>query len=324
MFHLHLAAEHSDSGRVQGEDAVAGEWLRRTNQQRQAAMDETINGKACLITGGTGGIGLVTARELAKRGASVMIVGRSPEAGEVAVAGIARAGAAGAAEFVAADLSQQSEVCRLAKTAADRFGRLDVLVNNAGGMFRKRTLSADGIEMTFALNHLAYFLLSDLLLPALRAAGRARIVNVASEAHRGVAIDFDNLQGERRYSGWGVYKRSKLANLLFTYELARRTDGGSVSVNAVHPGFVATDIGVRNRLLPAWLWRLASLAAISPEEGAKTSIYVAGSSAVDGLHGKYFVKCQPAESSPQSHDRAAAGRLWAVSEALTKGADAGG
>lgn len=281
-------------------------------------MGETMEGKACLITGGTGGIGLVTARELAKRGADVMIVGRNRQAGEAAIAGIARAAAGGSAEFIAADLSRQSEVRRLAATAADRFGRLDVLVNNAGGMFRKRTLSADGIEMTFALNHLAYFLLSELLLPALRASGRARIVNVASEAHRGVALDFDNLQGERRYGGWSAYKRSKLANLLFTYELARRIEGGSVSVNALHPGFVATDIGVRNRLVPAWLWRLASFAAISPEEGAQTSIHVATSSDVAHVHGAYFVKSRPAESSPASHDRAAAERLWKASEALTR------
>lgn len=280
-------------------------------------------GKACLITGGTGGIGLVTARALASRGADVMIVGRSPEAGAAAVAELTRAGAGGTVEFAAADLSRQSEVRSLAAIVSDRFGRLDVLVNNAGGMFRRRTLSADGIEMTFALNHLAYFLLSDLLLPALRAAGRARIVNVASEAHRGVALRFDDLQSQRGYvGGWSVYKRSKLANLLFTYELARRIEGGPVSVNALHPGFVATDIGVRNKLLPGWLWRLVSLAAISPEEGAKTSIHVAASREVDGVQGKYFVKCRPAQSSPQSYDSEAAARLWALSEAMTSPASA--
>jgi NAD(P)-dependent dehydrogenase (short-subunit alcohol dehydrogenase family) len=283
-------------------------------------MDETMQGITCLVTGGTGGIGFVTARELARRGADVMIVGRGRDAGEAAIARIRRTGAAGTVEFTAADLSQQSEVRRLARTVADRFGRLDVLVNNAGGMFRRRTLSADGIEMTFALNHLGYFLLTSLLLPVLRAADRARIVNVASEAHRGVALDFDNLQAERAYGGgWGVYKRSKLANLLFTYELARRIDGGSVSVNALHPGFVATDIGVRNRLMPGWLWRLASLAAISPEDGAETTIHLAASSEVAGAHGQYFVKCRPAESSPQSRDRAAGERLWAISERLTAG-----
>ncbi|HYN39258.1 MAG TPA: SDR family NAD(P)-dependent oxidoreductase, partial [Rhodospirillales bacterium] len=174
-----------------------------------------------------------------------------------------------------------------------------------------------------ALNHLAYFLLSDLLLPALSAAGRARIVNVASEAHRGVTLRFDDLQSQRGYiGGWSVYKRSKLANLLFTYELARRIEGGPVSVNALHPGFVATGIGVRNKLLPGWLWRLVSLAAISPEEGAKTSIHVAASSEVEGVHGKYFVKCRPTQSSPQSYDREAAARLWTLSEAMTAPAHA--
>jgi NAD(P)-dependent dehydrogenase (short-subunit alcohol dehydrogenase family) len=286
-------------------------------------MDETMSGKACLITGGTGGIGFVTARELARRGADVMIVGRNREAGAAAVAEIEPAGAGGTVEFVAADLSRQSEVRRLAAIAADRFGRLDVLINNAGGMFRRRTLSADGIEMTFALNHLAYFLLSDLLLPALRASGRARIVNVASEAHRGVSLRFDDLQSKRGYvGGWSAYKRSKLANLLFTYELARRIEGGPVSVNALHPGFVATDIGVRNALVPGWLWRLVSLAAISPEEGAETSIHLAASAGVDGVHGKYFVKSRPAQSSPQSYDREAAQRLWSVSEAMTAAARA--
>lgn len=279
-----------------------------------------MQGRICLVTGGTGGIGLVTARELARRGADVMIVGRGRDAGAAAVAGMRSSGAAGSVEFAAADLSQQSDVRRLARTVSDRFGRLDVLVNNAGGMFRRRTLSADGIEMTFALNHLGYFLLASLLLPVLRASGSARIVNVASEAHRGVALDFADLQAERAYGGgWGVYKRSKLANLLFTYELARRIEGGSVSVNAVHPGFVATDIGVRNGLVPGWLWRLASLAAVSPEEGAETMIHLAASSDVAGAHGQYFVKCRPAESSPQSHDRTAGERLWAISERLTAG-----
>lgn len=284
-------------------------------------MDEAMNGKACLITGGTGGIGLVTARALAARGANVMIVGRSRGAGEAAVATIRREG--GTVDFLQADLSRQSEVRRVAVSAADRFGRLDVLINNAGGMFRPRTLSADGIEMTFALNHLAYFLLSNLLLPALRDAGQSRIVNVASEAHRGVAPRFDDLEAERGYGGgWYVYKRSKLANLLFTYELARRIDGTPVSVNAVHPGFVATDIGVRNKLVPGWLWRLASFAAISPDEGARTTIHVAASRDVDGMHGKYFVKCKVATSSPESYDREAAERLWAISEAMTEPARA--
>ncbi|MBL8660625.1 MAG: SDR family oxidoreductase [Rhodospirillales bacterium] len=274
-----------------------------------------MDGRICLVTGGTGGIGLVTARELARLGADVVVVGRDRALGEAVSADLAGLGG-GAVTFIRADLSSQSEIRSLAATLGDRFGRLDVLVNNAGAMFGKRTLSADGIEMTFALNHLAYVLLSVTVLPLLRAAGRARIVNVASEAHRGIALPFDNLQGVRGYGGWPAYKRSKLANLMFTYELARRLDDGAITVNALHPGFVATEIGARNKLVPNLLWRLASLAAIRPDEGARTSIYLASSPEVAAAHGQYFIKCAPAESSPQSLDRAAAERLWTISEEL--------
>ncbi len=275
-----------------------------------------MKGKICLVTGGTGGIGLVTARELARRGAEVMIVGRDTARGEAAAAAPGDTGA-GSLTFIRGDLSNQAGIRALARTVADRHDRLDVLVNNAGGMFPKRKLNADGVEMTFALNHLGYFSMSALMLPLLRATGRGRIVNVASAAHRGVALDFDNLQGERRYSGWRAYKLSKLANLLFTHELARRLDAPTVTVNALHPGFVATEIGVRNRLMPNFVWRLASLAAITPEEGAKTSIHLAASADVEGVNGRYFIKCAPAESSPASHQRAAEERLWRVSEDLT-------
>ncbi len=282
-----------------------------------------MNGRICLVTGGTGGIGLVTARELTRLGADVIVVGRDRPRGEAVAVDLGSLGG-GTVTFIRADLSSQREIRSLAATVGDRFGRLDVLVNNAGAMFGKRTLSVDGIEMTFALNHLAYVLLSETLLPLLRTAGRARIVNVASEAHRNAALPFDNLQGERGYSGWRAYKRSKLANLMFTYELARRLDGrrdgggdeGAVTVNALHPGFVATAIGARNKLVPNLLWRLASLVAIKPDEGAKTSIYLASSADVADAHGQYFIKCVPADSSPQSHDREAAERLWAVSEQL--------
>ena len=247
-------------------------------------MDETMSGKACLITGGTGGIGLVTARALASRGADVMIVGRSPEAGAAAVAELRRAGAGGTVEFAAADLSRQSEVRRLAAVAADRFGRLDVLVNNAGGMFRRRTLSADGIEMTFALNHLAYFLLSESAAAGAqrRGPGADRQRRLGGAPRRRPAV---------RRSPVGARLRRRLvastsARSSPTCSSPTSSPGGSragsVSVNALHPGFVATDIGVRNKLLPGWLWRLVSLAAISPEEGAKTSIHVAASREVDG------------------------------------------
>jgi NAD(P)-dependent dehydrogenase (short-subunit alcohol dehydrogenase family) len=276
-----------------------------------------LDGKSVVITGGTAGIGLVTARELARRGARVIVVGRDPLRGEAAVATIERAVPGAGAVFLAADLSSQQQVRALAVALGNRVERLDVLINNAGAMFGKRSLSVDGIEMTLALNHLAYFLLSHLLLDPLRRAGAARIVNVASEAHRGVRLDFDNLEGQRHYSAWRAYKCSKLANLLFTYELARRLHGTDVTVNALHPGFVATDIGVRQGLMPGWLWKGLTAFAIDPEEGAKTSLHLAAAPEVAWVSGRYFSKSRPVRPSSAALDGPAAERLWAVSEKLT-------
>ena len=187
----------------------------------------------------------------------------------------------------------------------------------------RRRLTADAIEMTFALNHLNYFLLTHLLLPSLRAAAPSRIVNVASEAHRGVALDFDNLQGEGRYNRWLAYKRSKLANLLFTYELSRRLAGHAITVNALHPGFVATDIGVRHGFVPGILWRIGKLFAIDVEEGAATSIHLASASEIADTSGQYFIEGRPARSSAASYDQQAGLRLWEVSADLTHVADYG-
>jgi NAD(P)-dependent dehydrogenase (short-subunit alcohol dehydrogenase family) len=220
-------------------------------------------------------------------------------------------------------LSEHAGVRGLAEAFQARYPRLDVLVNNAGGMFGGRQLSPDGIEMTFALNHLGYFHLTNLLLPALKAVPGARIVNVASRAHEGVKLRFDDLQHERRYIGWLAYKRSKLANLLFTYELARRlsnnngANGDGPTVNALHPGFVATNIGVRHGFIPGLLWRAASLAAIDVEKGAETSVYLASSPDVGRVTGRYFVKCRAHTSSPASYDRDAARRLWDISAEMT-------
>jgi len=280
-------------------------------------MTETpMDGKICLVTGGTAGIGLVTARSLAEQGAQVIVVGRDRRKGEAAAAAPG-GNRPGAVTFAAADLADQGEVRRLADELGARLPRLDVLVNNAGAMFGRRALSADGIEMTFALNHLGYFLLTHELLPMLRAAPRARIVNVASRAHRGVNLHFDDLQHERRYYGWIAYKRSKLANLLFTYELARRLEDTRVTANALHPGFVATDIGVANRLLAGVVWRAVALAAITPEQGARTSIHLASAPEVEGVSGEYFVKGRQQRSSDVSYDREAATRLWDISAELT-------
>lgn len=282
-----------------------------------------LDGKICLVTGATSGIGLVTARRLAQLGATVVLVGRNPERGDAALSAIRQSAPECALDILYADLSRREEIRNLAEAFQRRYARLDVLVNNAGGMFGGRQVSADGIEMTFALNHLSYFLLTNLLLPTLLSVSGARIVNVASRAHQGVKLHFDDLQHERRYIGWLAYKRSKLANILFTYELARRlADNKGVgdrglTVNALHPGFVATDIGIRHGFLPGLLWRAASLAAIDVERGAETSVHLATSPEVAGITGRYFGECQPRSSSPASYDRETARRLWDISGDLT-------
>jgi retinol dehydrogenase-12 len=276
-----------------------------------------MQGKVCLVTGATAGIGLVTARELARKGARVILVGRATERCSRAAEEIRALTGSTAVEWLVADLSSQADVRRLADQVRSRWPRLDVLVNNAGGIFIKRQESADGIEMTFALNHLSYFLLTCLLLPLLEQSAPARIVSVASEAHRGVSIAFDDIEGKTRFGGWRAYQRSKLANLLFTYELARRLGGKRVTANALHPGFVRTTI-FREPGLVGWLLRRAAdVIALSPEAGAKTSVYLASSQEVAGTSGQYFDKEKPRESSPQSHDLIAGERLWRLSEEMT-------
>jgi retinol dehydrogenase-12 len=276
-----------------------------------------MQGKVCLVTGATSGIGLVTARELARQGAHVMLVGRNPVKTTTAVAQIQAETGNREVEALLADLSLQHQVHELARQLRERHPRLHVLVNNAGGMWLKRELTADGMEMTFAVNHLAYFLLTHLLLDTLHASAPARIVNVSSEAHRKASIDFDDLTGERSYSGWRQYCRSKLMNLLFTYELARRLAGTGVSVNALHPGWVATGFGGNNGWKGRLLQMVARWFAISPEQGAQTVLYLATSPQVASVSGHYFIQEREVPSSQVSHDEAAARRLWQVSEELT-------
>jgi len=277
-----------------------------------------MQGKVCLVTGATSGIGQVTARELARLGARVIIVGRSAERCAKTIEQIRAATGATSVESLVADLSSLAQVNGLAGQVRERSPRLDVLVNNAGAMFWKRAESVDGIEMTLALNHLSYFVLTNLLLPLLKQSAPARIVSVASDAHKGVSINFDDVQAKDRYSAWKAYQQSKLANVLFTYELARRIDGTGVSANTLHPGFVRTNfLRVFDDTRGGWLIRsLAGLAALSPEQGARTSIYLASSPEVEGVSGLYFVKQKPAIGSPQSRDRAAAQRLWKLSEEM--------
>jgi NAD(P)-dependent dehydrogenase (short-subunit alcohol dehydrogenase family) len=276
-----------------------------------------MDGKVCLITGATAGIGLVTACELARRGARVIGVGRSQDRCSQAVRLIREEPCASTVEYLTADLSSQADIRRLAQGVKNSAGRLDVLVNNAGGIYLKRSESVDGFEMTFGVNHLAYFLLTNLLLDLIKASAPARIVSVASAAHQGCTINFDDLHGKKRYSGWRAYQQSKLANILFTRELARRLEGTGVTANALHPGYVKTQI-FRVEGIPGWLLRRAAeLFAISPEEGAKTSIYLASSPEVEGVTGKYFAKQKPVSPSAASQDDGAARRLWDVSEELT-------
>ena len=282
-----------------------------------AAPTSPMQGKICMVTGATSGIGLITARTLAQQGARVIVVGRDPERGATTVGRIVQETGNPRVDLLLADLSARAEVRRLAGEFQHRFARLDVLVNNAGALFTRRHLSADGIEMTFALNHLGYFLLTNLLLDTLKASPPARIVNVSSDAHRGARMNFSDLQGERRYGGWRTYSQSKLANLLFTYELARRLEGTGVTANAMHPGFVATGFSRNNRGLFGLLMRVAQLTALSPEQGAETLIYLATSPEVEGVTGRYFVKKRPVESSMASYDRSAAQRLWQLSSELT-------
>jgi NAD(P)-dependent dehydrogenase (short-subunit alcohol dehydrogenase family) len=214
-----------------------------------------------------------------------------------------------------------TQVRHVAEQFLAQYGRLDVLVNNAGAVFATRQVSADGYEMTMALNHLNYFYLTQLLQERLLGSAPARIVNVSSDAHRAGSIGFDDLMSERKYSGFRVYSMSKLANVMFTYELARRLEGSGVTANALHPGFVASNFGRSNGGMWGVLMPIAHLFALSPERGAETSIYLAASPEVEGVTGRYFDKKQPVKSSAASYDVAAQRRLWEASEQLVAEAE---
>ncbi len=274
-----------------------------------------MTGKSVLVTGGTGGIGLATAAGLAGLGARVGIVGRDRSRAEAAAERLRAIG--GPVEVFAADVSSQREVRRLAVEALAAFPRLDVLVNNVGGYWATRHPTVDGLERTFAVNHLAPFLLTNLLLDRLRASAPARVVTVSSGAQAMGRIDFADLQGEQGYSGQRAYNQSKLANVLFTYELARRLQGSGVTANVLHPGVVRTAFGQEDPR--RWMRLLLPVVRPflkSPEKGAETSIYLASSAEVAGVTGRYFVNCRSKTSARASYDTAAAAQLWQVSAAL--------
>jgi retinol dehydrogenase 12 len=276
-------------------------------------MSTSMQGKTVIVTGGTNGIGLVTARELARLGAQVTIISRSPEKCAAIVEKIKKETGSANVEFIAADLSVMSEIRQAAYEFKKRHTRLHVLVNNAGAYFSSRQVTKDGYEMTFALNHLGYFLLTQLLLDTLKASAPARIINVSSEAHRGAKLDFNDLQNEKKFSGFGVYGQSKLANLLFTYELSQRLKDVNVTVNAVHPGFVASGFAKNNGGIYSIGMNILSLFARKPDKGAATNIYLASSPEVEGITGKYFVDSKAVESSKESNDLSAQKQLWDTS-----------
>ena len=280
-----------------------------------APIDMT--GKVCLITGGTSGIGWATAYELARFGASVILVGRNRKRGMLAVTRVQEELEVDTVEFIQTDLSVLQEVRKLVEEFKTRYHRLDVLVNNAGTNLLTRRLSADGYEMTLAVNHLSHFLLTNLLLDTIKASAPSRVINVSSGSHHRGEIRFSDLQSEKGYRFMRAYGQSKLANVLFTYELARNLEKTGVTANAMHPGFVSTNMGRDNGWIIHKLTRLIMLfTGISPEEGARTMVYLATSPEVKAVTGKYFYEMKPVKSSPSSYDPETAGRLWQVSEKL--------
>lgn len=276
--------------------------------------------RVCVITGANSGIGKATALGLAKMGATVVLVCRDWRRGEAALAEIEAASGNSDLGLLLADLSLQASVRQLAEEFKARYSHLHVLINNAGIALSKRSVTAEGIETTFAVNYLAPFLLTNLLLDVLTASAPARVVNVAGDYHRKATLNFDNLMSERNYTRLGANNQAKLALVLFTYELARRLDGTGVTANCLHPGAVATDAAIKDpdvSALARFMYKLVKPFFLSPEEGAATSLYLASSPEVEGVTGKYFVKQAPVESSPESYDVAIARRLWDVSAELT-------
>jgi NAD(P)-dependent dehydrogenase (short-subunit alcohol dehydrogenase family) len=279
-----------------------------------------MKGKTVVVTGANQGIGKATALALAREGARVLVVARNPDKGRAAVEEVRALSGSKQVELVVADLSSQAEVRRAAADIRSRVDRLDVLVNNAGVFVPERHTTVDGLEETFAVNHVAYWLLTHELLDVLRASAPSRVVVVSSEAHRGASMRWDDLGQEgTRYRGFRAYGQSKLANLLFTYELARRLEGTGVTANALHPGVIGSGFAQTYGGAMALLVKIAKPFLLTPEEGARTSVYLASSPEVEGVTGKYFARCKPVKSNALSYDEAAQRKLWALSEQLVGG-----
>lgn len=276
-------------------------------------MDE----KVCLVTGATRGIGLEAARALARLGATVVLVGRDPQRTQDALAEIRAAVPDAKLDSLLADFTSLSSVRKLAEDFKARYPRLDVLLNNAGLIMDRREETQDGFEATFGINHLAPFVLTNLLRDVLVASGPARIINVSSEAHRFAKLDFEDLQATRGYIPMRVYGNSKLANILFTRSLARRFAGTKVTANSLHPGVVATGFGHNAKGLFRHLVKLAGPFMLTAAKGARTSVYLASSPEVEGVTGEYFIRSRKAKPSRDARDEALAERLWQVSAELT-------
>lgn len=274
-----------------------------------------MKGKRVMITGASRGIGREAARALARKGADLVLVVRDRARGEE-IASELRAACGVEVEVLVGDLSSLADVKRVAGEFLARHDRLDVLVNNAGALLMERQVTADGYEATFATNHLAYFFLTELLRGALEKAAPSRVVNVSSDAHHRGAMRWDDLMSEQRWSGWRAYCDSKLANVLFTTELARRLDGTGVTANALHPGVIASNFARNNRGVVGFAWTMMGPFLTKPDEGARTTVYLASSPEVEGVTGKYFVRCREAKPSRDARDPEAANRLWEISEEL--------
>lgn len=290
-----------------------------------------MNGKVVVITGATSGIGQVAAVTLAGRGARIVLIARDRDRADATMRRLREHGPKQEHTVHYADLSRLGEMKRVAQEIVAAEPRIDVLINNAGAMFGERRVTGDGLELTFALNHAAYFVLTHGLLPGLLASSPARIVNTASRAHRTAPLDFEDLQSERTYAqrgllewvryggpGFKVYGRSKLCNILFTSELARRLEGTGVTANSLHPGFVATRFGDQSGGLLSFGTRVAKRFALSLEEGAQTLVYLASSPEVASVTGEYFHNCRPALPTPDAQNRESAQRLWRMTEELVQ------
>lgn len=275
-----------------------------------------LDGKTILVTGASSGIGLEACVELARLGAEVVMVARTSERGAPALAEVRSRSGSAKVSLLACDFGSLAQIRRLAADYRARYARLDVLINNAGAVSDRRQLTEDGIEQTFAVNHLGYFLLTSLLLDLLRASAPARIVNVSSTGHYRGDLDFGDLQYTRGYSIMKAYRRSKLANVMFTLDLSRRLAGTGVTVNALHPGVVATQIWSK---APRWarpILALARLGMVTSEEGGQRLVYLASSPAVEGKSGGYYEKDRARAPASRAVDERAQAQLWTVSEAL--------